>query len=217
MCVCVTCRASTGSNFGGEEREEVEGGERDSAMIGSLLAQYPNLARYPPSSLFAISCLATRKMSDSVVITRKEPSVHSQRHRCVSDSVAPCIALDDDKNSEVGGWSHLYCDSGYNDEKSSRCHGSNSSAYVPSPRVSLFSSDLLSQEEGTDGSHHSFSKPHRRLTPYMNSALLKEETVVNHDDQQYQFNSGQTSASGTMVHPRAVSYTHLTLPTIYSV
>ena len=175
----------------------------DGNVINSLLSDYPNLAHYPASSLLAISNFVSRKMSDSVVITRRDraPPTHPrQRHRCVSDSAAPHIVIDDDKSSEVGSWCHPYCDSGYNDEKSSRGHGSNSSAYVPSPRTSLFSSDLLSQDEGTDGLHY---KPHRRLTPYTATCQLKEEGGVFHDEPpSHASAAGQTGSSGTMVRPR---------------
>ena len=160
--------------------------------IENLLAKYPLLSGYSTSSLLAMTSYTSRKMSDSAVIMRNNCSANShphQRHRCVSDSAAPHIIVDDDKNSEVGSSSHNYCDSGYNDEKSSRCHGSSSSAYIPSPRVSLHSSDLLSQEEGLDGggsSSLSHSKQHRRLTPYTSGNIVcssvstsqsKEDTV----------------------------------------
>ena len=188
-------------------------GEGDA--ISSLLDKYPNLARYSTSSLQAMSQLVSRrrsnswkisdsrKMSDSVVVTKRDqtPPTHPrQRSRCVSDPVGP--RLDDDRGSEVGSWSHPYCDSGYNDEKSSRCHGSNSSAYIPSPRVSLFSSDLLSQDEGVEGSYQVHSKPHRRLTPYTSSCHLKEEGGVCQDEPPSLASTGQTGSSGTMVRPR---------------
>ena len=214
--------------------EEEEGGVVGSgnssltaAAIESLLAQYPRLSEYPTSSLLAISSFATstsssRKMSDSAVITRKNCSTSThphQRHRCVSDSAAPHIVIDDDKNSEIGSWSHNYCDSGYNDEKSSRCHGSSSSAYIPSPRVSLYSSDLLSQEEGLDGGSSSLSyskQPHRRLTPYMSgssvgyagSSQSKEDSVTSSHEVDLagphvtSTSSPSGCASGTMVRPR---------------
>ena len=175
-------------------------------MIGSILAKYPHFSHYSESSILAISHLASRKMSDSAVITRRDRStpshLPSQRHRCVSDSAAPHIILDDDKNSEIGGWSHVYCDSGYNDEKSSRCHGSNSSACITSPRVSLYSSDLLSQDEGVDGSYHSHSKIHRRATPYTSINQPREEGGVSHDELPSQLSTSQTCSTGTMVHPK---------------
>ena len=193
-------------------------GTSEDVVIKSLLTKYPHLSTYPTSSLLALSCFTTaasssRKMSDSAIIIRKDCTTNShlrQRHRCVSDSAAPHIVLDDDKNSEIGGWSHPYCDSGYNDEKSSRCHGSSSSAYIPSPRVSLYSSDLLSQEEGLDGgSSHSYSKPHRRFTPYNMiggsgcSGQTKEESVSSHEETgPCQMISSPSSATGTMVRPR---------------
>ena len=217
-----------------EEEEEEErgvvncGGNSSSpnaAAIESLLAQYPRLSAYPAASLLAITSYtnSSRKMSDSAVITRKNYSIHNhphQRHRCVSDSAAPHIIVDDDKNSEVGSSSHnYYCDSGYNDEKSSRCHGSSSSAYIPSPRVSLHSSDLLSQEEGLDGgsSSLSYSKSHRRLTPYMSGSNItfggtsssgqsKEDTVTSSHEVDLGgplvTSSPSGGVSGTMVHPR---------------
>ena len=183
----------------------MEGMDGDSSVIGSLLAKFPHLSNYPVSSLLDISHYASsRKMSDSAVIMRKNRTLNShlpQKHRCVSDSAAPHFVLDDDKNSEISGWSHVYCDSGYNDEKSSRCHGSNSSAYMPSPRVSLHSSDLLSQDEGTDNvCHHSHNtKPHRRLTPYIVCSQMKEDSSsgASHEDVSVQVQSG-----GTMVRPR---------------
>ncbi len=250
VCVCVcTCRipAESGCGFQGsgdvsteeeEEEEEEEVGvvgnpSWNTAAIESLLAQYPILSSYPASSLLAMSSYAnsSRKMSDSAVIMRNNSSTHNghphERQRCVSDSAAPHIIVDDDKNSEVGSSSHnYYCDSGYNDEKSSRCHGSNSSAYIPSPRVSLHSSDLLSQEEGLDGggfSCLSHSKSHRRLTPYnmsgasivysgsgvSNNSQSKEDSVVSSSSHEADLGvpivvtpSPSGATSGTMVRPR---------------
>ena len=214
-----------------EEEEEEEGSvvggslSPNTAAIENLLAKYPLLSSYPASSLLAMTSYTTtsRKMSDSAVIMRNNCSTNShphQRHRCVSDSAAPHIIVDDDKISEVGSSSHNYCDSGYNDEKSSRCHGSSSSAYIPSPRVSLHSSDLLSQEEGLDGgsSSLSHSKAHRRLTPYMSGSNIvyggvgsayqsKEDTVPSSQEIDLvgpvvvSSPSGCVT-SGTMVRPR---------------
>lgn len=228
MCVC-TYREN-GSGFQGtglvtdeEEEEEgvVDGNSSKDAVIENLLTQYPHLSTYSHSSLLAISSFATRKMSDSALITQKNNSTNAhprQRHRCVSDSAAPHIIIDD-KSSEIGSWGHNYCDSGY-DEKSSRCHGSSSSAYIASPRVSLYSSDLLSQEEGLDGgSSHSYpySKPHRRLTPYMSgtgnivgysgSGQTKEDLVTSSQEAdlggQCQVTSSPSGVvTGTMVRPR---------------
>ena len=239
MCDC-RVSAGSGSGFRGtgdvlteeeeEEEEEAErgvgvGGDADSpsntAAIESLLAQFPCLSNYSATSLLAMSSYAnaSRKMSDSAVITRKNYSTNlHRRHRCVSDSAAPHIVVDDDKNSEVGSSSHNYCDSGYNDEKSSRCHGSSSSAYIASPRVSLHSSDLLSQEDGLDGGSSlslSYSKPHRRLTPYTSGSNIgcgvttqsKEDSVTSssHDAESggpLVTSSPSGCASGTMVRPR---------------
>ena len=207
-----------------EEEEEgvVSGSSSKKAVIESLLTQYPHLSTYPTTSLLAISSFASRKMSDSALITQKNHSTNThphQRHRCVSDSAAPRIIVDD-KSSEIGSWGHNYCDSGY-DEKSSHCHGSSSSAYIASPRVSLYSSDLLSQEEGFDGgssSHsYSYSKPHRRLTPYTSGSIniagcssgsqTKEDSVASSNENDlggpcHVTSSPSGGVSGTMVRPR---------------
>lgn len=136
-----------------------------------------------------------RKLSDPAIHLRKQKlktSCELKRQRCLSDSEAPVFpfAIDEDElKSEEGCSSALGCDSGYHDDRISRFQDS---TYFSSPRVSLYSSDLHSQEDGSDPQQQRYRRitPHPLAEPFVDSSQS--------DDQ----NSAAISNPGTMVHPR---------------
>lgn len=132
-----------------------------------------------------------RKLSDPAIHIRRQKlktTCEVKKQRCLSDSEAPCFQFplyDDELKSELGG------DSGYMDERYSR-YQENMSAYYSSPRVSLYSSDLLSQDEGGD---FSAQQRMRRVTPHPLSSPYSQD-LSTQDEQPSAPNHG------TMVHPR---------------
>ncbi len=139
----------------------------------------------------------TRKLSDPAVHVRRQrlkTNFEPRRHRCLSDSEAPSfpftLADDDELKSEC--YSALGCDSGFHDERMSR-YQENVNPYS-SPRVSLYSSDLYSQE---DGSEPILAQQRmRRTTPNPYVSPFSQDSLLS-DDQ-----PATPSNPGTMVHPR---------------
>ena len=102
---------------------------------------------------------------------------------------------EDEAKSEEGYYSALGCDSGFHDERMSR-YQDNMNPYS-SPRVSLYSSDLYSQEDTSELALA--QQKTRRITPHPYISPWSQEST--HSDDQ----SSSVAASsnpGTMVHPR---------------
>ena len=143
-----------------------------------------------------IPSLETRKLSDSALLRRDRfrRNVYDQeKQRCQSDTQTPnCSFLLDEDERES---SALGCDSGFQDDKGSRFH-ENTSTHCSSPRVSVQSLDLLSQDEGSEV--HSRG---RRVTPYLPYSLLSQDGSQS-DDMSSVYQSSCSGNPGTMVHPR---------------
>lgn len=154
---------------------ELRGGGGDILhVLPSKRTSLPLLHVVPPPVILTTEFYSnSRKHSDPAVNIRNE-IVHNRtitRQRCLSDSEAPHLSMDeDDVKSEEGGSSLVGCDSGYHDEKSSRFQESLS--YF-SPRVSLQSSDLISLDEGPVSTT---ANRLRRPTPHPVNSLKEDNS-----------------------------------------
>lgn len=137
--------------------------------------------------------LGPRKLSDPAVHLRRQKlktSCEPKRQRCLSDSEAPSFPYpvdEEELKSEEGCSSALGCDSGFHDERIPRFHDS-------SPRVSLYSSDLHSLEDGNEAVQSQHHQRLRRVTPHPQELFTADSSQS--DDQP------PPSNPGTMVHPR---------------
>lgn len=157
--------------------------KRRSYLSHIKLIQSPHSLLLPTAEL--------RKLSDPAIHIRRQKlktSYEVKRQRCLSDSEAPSLPFpmdEDDFKSEEGYSSALGCES----DRISRFQDS---AYYSSPRVSLYSSDLHSQEDELTATQQRL----RRITPLSQVEHFADSSQS--DDQSSIF----TSNPGTTVHPR---------------
>lgn len=172
----------------------------DQALLPFLLRRRTHLSHHKPNQstdILPLPTPETRKLSDPAIQLRRhkiQTTSEPRRQRCKSDSEPPNLQLllDDDELKSEGCSSVL--DSGFHDERSSR-YQENTNTYYSSPRVSLYSSDLYSQEEGAEP-HIMIQQKTRRVTPHPSMNPLSQESSQSDD-----MSSAHTNP-GTMVHPR---------------